>query len=700
MKQKARNNNRSVESQLYDLLFRRVETLLLLGALFFLLLAILDYVVVPHLFSSFLLIRATASTFLLICFVVLQKLKNKRPPLLPLVFTGTAVSVSAIELMILKFNAHQSPYYAGIVLLVIFVLGMLPLSFKVSLAIAVLTHSVYLIPILIFDQINNMQTFFTNNFFLGSILVTLLFWRQMDQRRLRKELILTNELSEQQAKILEYSHELERLVEQRNKELSMSEILLDALFENASDGILITNIKGGIIRANRKACELHGFDKLEGMNMRLLEVPSGIAPWEERVKQLLEGHPLVYEVEHYHKNGHKIPLEVSCAILEINEQKFVQLFCRDISERKKLQAELIYSQKMESIGIMAGGIAHDFNNLLAAILGNVELLSMHEEIPDFCLQKLKDIEQAARSASQIVSKLLDFARRKPSQMVTVNLNDVIHDSIRLISHLKPDNVKIDLNLTDSSIIIKGDPIRLEQVLVNVILNAFDAMPHGGTVKIETAVEEKGSERNVRLSVSDTGTGIRPEHLPHIFDPFFTTKKKGRGTGLGLAVVYGIVKEHHGKIDVETTLGQGTTFHMRFPLIEEIPKEVQPPRHVERSKHPNTVLVVDDEERILSFVKDVLEREGFNVIATTSPTEALEIFKVLRRSLQLVITDLVMPEMEGKFLIENLKKLSPKTKIIVITGYPSLAQEVSVEAILPKPFDASKLVSTVKSFLKN
>ncbi len=528
----------------------------------------------------------------------------------------------------------------------------------------------------------------------------LAIWRFFDQKRFIRELNLLYDLGEERAKIKYYSQELEKLLEQRNKELSMSEILLEALFENASDGILITNIKGGIIRANQKACELHGFDKLEGMNIRLLEAPSSIPSWEERIKQLLEGQPLVYEIEHYHKDGHKIPLEVSCSIMEVNEQKFVQLFCRDISERKKLQAELIYSQKMESIGIMAGGIAHDFNNLLAAILGNVELLSMHEEIPDFCLQKLKDIEQAARSASQIVSKLLDFARRKPSQMVTVNLNDVIHDSIRLISHLKPENVKIELNLTGSSVIIKGDPIRLEQVLVNVILNAFDAMPHGGTVTIETAVEERGGERSVRLSISDTGTGIRPEHLPHIFDPFFTTKKKGRGTGLGLAVVYGIVKEHQGKIDVETTLGQGTTFHMHFPLIEEIPKETQPPRHIEQSKRLNTVLVVDDEERILSFVKDVLEREGFNVITTTSPTEALEIFKVLRRSLHLVITDLVMPEMEGKFLIENLKKLSPKTKIIVITGYPSLAQEVSAEAILPKPFDASKLISTVKSFLKN
>lgn len=694
------DRERFVEKELLSAYTNRALFLLLCGVVAFLAIAIIDYLVYPNLFFSFLLLRISISLILIVHYILLKHYRHSAKTCLLIISSAIVFSAFFIQVMVLQTGGSSSPYYVGHILLALFFMVMLPLNEFATIVLASVVFLIYLIPILTLDTHIVKKSIIAHSLFLGAALLLLAIWRFFDQKRFIRELNLLYDLGEERAKIKYYSQELEKLLEQRNKELSMSEILLEALFENASDGILITNIKGGIIRANQKACELHGFDKLEGMNIRLLEAPSSIPSWEERIKQLLEGQPLVYEIEHYHKDGHKIPLEVSCSIMEVNEQKFVQLFCRDISERKKLQAELIYSQKMESIGIMAGGIAHDFNNLLAAILGNVELLSMHEEIPDFCLQKLKDIEQAARSASQIVSKLLDFARRKPSQMVTVNLNDVIHDSIRLISHLKPENVKIELNLTGSSVIIKGDPIRLEQVLVNVILNAFDAMPHGGTVTIETAVEERGGERSVRLSISDTGTGIRPEHLPHIFDPFFTTKKKGRGTGLGLAVVYGIVKEHQGKIDVETTLGQGTTFHMHFPLIEEIPKETQPPRHIEQSKRLNTVLVVDDEERILSFVKDVLEREGFNVITTTSPTEALEIFKVLRRSLHLVITDLVMPEMEGKFLIENLKKLSPKTKIIVITGYPSLAQEVSAEAILPKPFDASKLISTVKSFLKN
>jgi nitrogen-specific signal transduction histidine kinase/CheY-like chemotaxis protein len=334
-----------------------------------------------------------------------------------------------------------------------------------------------------------------------------------------------------------------------------------------------------------------------------------------------------------------------------------------------MQAELIYSQKMESIGIMAGGIAHDFNNILSAILGNVELLRMQESLTESFLQRLNNIEQAARSASQIVSKLL--------------------------YNLKPPNVKIIVNLYEKPLVLKADPLMLEQCIVNIILNAFDAMPQGGILKVSTTIIENGGDKKAKLSISDTGIGIPPEHLPYIFDPFFTTKKRGKGTGLGLAVVYGIVKEHKGNIEVESYVSQGTTFHIYLPLLQQQEKNI-----TSAPKWAHPILVIDDEESVISFIKEVLEKEGIDVIGTTNPEEGLELFKSLRSNLKIVIVDLVMPNIDGKTLITSLKKLSPTVKIICITGYPNLTENIPFDFLLTKPFDRSKLLETIKIFLNN
>ena len=682
-----------VQEEFYKITYRRVEFLLLFGAFLFLLLSLLDYLTVPARFYLFLLLRTLISAFLILCYFVLSILRNKRLPLNIFILVTTSLCAVVIELMILNHEGPHSPYYAGLILLSIFSLGMIPLPIIWASFNAIAICAIYIIPALFF--FTNKIIFIVNFFFLIIINLTLLIWRYLDNKRLQKEITLTQELAKEKELFSEYSYKLEQLVEERTKELHMSETLLNTLFENANEGIIITNLKGTIIKANPYASKLHGFEVLEGLNIQMLEVPNKSMPWERKIKELMEKHTLLYETEHYTKDGNRIPLEISSSLIEINDQKYIQLFCRDISERKKMQAELIYSQKMESIGIMAGGIAHDFNNILSAILGNVELLRMQESLTESFLQRLNDIEQAARSASQIVSKLLDFARKKPLDMVTIDLNMVVSESMKLISNLKPPNIEISVNLYEKPLMLKADPIMLEQAIVNIILNAFDAMPQGGALRISTTIVEKGGEKKAKLSLSDTGVGIPPEHLPYIFDPFFTTKKKGKGTGLGLAVVYGIVKEHKGNIEVESYISQGTTFHIYLPLLQQQEKNTT---SVPMGTH--TILVIDDEERIISFIKEVLEKEGINVIGTTNPEEGLELFKTLRRSLKTVIVDLVMPNIDGKTLITSFKKLSPTVKIICITGYPKLSENIPFDFLLVKPFDRLKLLETIKKIISN
>ena len=681
------------QEEFYKITYKRVEFLLLLGAFLFLILSLLDYLAVPARFSFFLLLRTLISAFLILCYFVFSNLRNKRPPLNLFILVTTFLCAVVIELMILNHEGPHSSYYAGLILLSIVVLGMIPLQMIWALSVASVICATYIFPALFF--FTNKMLFIVNFFFLIIINLTLLIFRYLDNKRLQKEITLTQELAKEKKLLSEYSYKLEQLLEERNKELHMSETLLNALFENANEGIILTNFKGTIIKANPYASKLHGFETLEGLNIQMLEVPNKSMSWERKIQKLTEQNNLFYETEHYTKEGGRIPLEISASLIEINDQKYIQLFCRDISERKKMQAELIYSQKMESIGIMAGGIAHDFNNILSAILGNVELLRMQESLTESFLQRLNNIEQAARSASQIVSKLLDFARKKPLDMVTIDLNMVVNESMKLINNLKPPNVKIIVNLYEKPLVLKADPLMLEQCIVNIILNAFDAMPQGGILKVSTTIIENGGDKKAKLSISDTGIGIPPEHLPYIFDPFFTTKKRGKGTGLGLAVVYGIVKEHKGNIEVESYVSQGTTFHIYLPLLQQQEKNI-----TSAPKWAHPILVIDDEESVISFIKEVLEKEGINVIGTTNPEEGLELFKSLRSNLKIVIVDLVMPNIDGKTLITSLKKLSPTVKIICITGYPNLTENIPFDFLLTKPFDSSKLLETIKKIFLN
>jgi len=553
-----------------------IEAILILGGILFLLLALMDYHAANPYFPYFLKLRIAIAAVL--GFLALLNRRRSERLQYSIIIVGSALSALTIELMILKLGGHRSSYYAGLNLVVICVLGFVPINVKTSALVVSTIYLIYLIPILLFDRITDISTFASNNAFLISTFLILLVWRSLSQKRLRKELELQYELNREREKLAHYSSELERIVDERTKRLQRSEQVLRTLFENANDGIVIMDREGNIIRDNPRAREIHGYETLVGRNVRTLEVDKDLTKWRERMERLLAGESLVFETEHYRKDGTKVSLEVSSRAIEIEGEKYIQSFYRDITERKRLQAQLLHSQKMESIGILAGGIAHDFNNLLTSIRGYADLLLMDEGLDEKVAEKVKQIEISARSASQLVSKLLNFARRKEMEIVPFDLNRVVEDTLTMVSRMIPKNVAVKKELSEPLTSIEGDVSQIEQVLLNLILNAVDAMPEGGEITIRTQEISLPDRRRylvhlppgryVHLSVADTGVGIPQEHLPHIFEPFYTTKERGKGTGLGLAMVYGIVKEHKGEITVESKVGEGTVFDIYLPVSEK------------------------------------------------------------------------------------------------------------------------------------
>lgn len=368
---------------------------------------------------------------------------------------------------------------------------------------------------------------------------------------------------------------------------------------------------------------------------------------------------------------------------------------------------------MESIGVLAGGIAHDFNNILTAILGHAEVLRRKSGSADeAALRRIKTIEDAARRAGQMVSKLLSFARKETFEMVPTNLNDVVKDTLDLLERtLLNKNVKTNLKLGDALPAINGDSIQLEQMITNLVVNAVDAMPGGGEISVRTTLVDlsRGASyvhpllapgRYVVLSVTDTGTGIPEKIIGRIFDPFFTTKGPGKGTGLGLAMVYGIVKGHKGEIRVQSRVGVGTTFEVFIPATDqqvEIATDISETDVAGRER----VLVVGDETDILSFLKDTLEAHGYHVLVADNPVYAQDLFHEIYNEIDLVITDIMMPLMSGQELIRQFREIKPNVKLIAMSGIDSVSGAKDgrdVDAFIKKPFEGRYLLALVRAVL--
>jgi len=703
-----------VKQRLLDLTYYWYGIILLLGAGIFLLLGIMDYFVTPENFRYFFSLRIAISLVLMVFFIVNRILSwRKSSPvyLSALILAGAFFSAVTIEMMIIRLGSDTSGYYAGLNLLVMCVLGFVPLNLSISLICVGSVYFVYLTPILLSDKITDWSIFIGNISFIISTFVIALVWRSLSQKNLIKSLGLQYDIDKDRKQLELYSTQLQKLVQERTKELNKSELMFRSLFEHANDGIMLLDPNGVILNVNNKTCEIHGFEKdsLIGTNIAALETEENRQAFRERMERILAGESLLFETQHYRKDGTRVMLEVSSRAIEVEGNILIQSFHRDITDKQKLQAQLLHSQKMDSIGQLAGGIAHDFNNILASILGYTELILMNEEIEDPTSDRVKKIENAARKATQMVSKLLSFARRASFEAVPFNVNLVINDTLDMVSRLVPAGISVIRQFSEPLPAMKGDPSQMEQVIMNLVLNARDAMDEKGTLTIRTEpVEIRPGEpgpgpemkpgKYIKISVLDTGTGIEPANLPHIFEPFFTTKAKAKGTGLGLALVYGIIKGHKGWISVESNLGRGSTFEVHLPAAS-VPKISKMALGEQEFKGTGNILAIDDEAAVLEFIKDLLEGRGFHVRTAEDPLDGIAQYAGNHKEIDLVITDVMMPSMDGIELGERIRAINPRVKIITISGFNEVPAPVKSDLMLKKPFTGSKLLSAIREVLQ-
>jgi signal transduction histidine kinase len=387
------------------------------------------------------------------------------------------------------------------------------------------------------------------------------------------------------------------------------------------------------------------------------------------------------------------------------------------NERLALEEQLRHSQKMESIGRLAGGIAHDFNNLLTAILGYTEMV-LEQIGPDKPISNdLAEIQKAADRAAALTRQLLVFSRKQTLHVTPLDVNEVIETMRAMLERMIGEDIEFRVSLTPGLRSVLADRVQLEQVVMNLVTNARDAMPRGGMLTIETAAVDAGSAsaavhrpvspvEYLRLSVEDTGIGMDASTQSHIFEPFFTTKGMGRGTGLGLATVYGVVQQLGGHISVASELGRGTSFHLFFPKLDAAPTVAAPVARVAPpiAEQRETVLVVEDQPAVRQLAARVLTRHGYTVLEAGGAAEALAAAKDCRGTIHLVLSDVVMPTMDGPDMIVILKKVRPYIRVLYMSGYTgeALAERGGVEAndtVLEKPFSATVLLQSVRERLR-
>ncbi len=488
--------------------------------------------------------------------------------------------------------------------------------------------------------------------------------------------------------------------------------------EQTAEEILITDTAGNIQYCNAAFLSITGYSRNEviGRNPRFLKSGQHDSDYYDAVwKAILEGHVWTGQFINRKKNGSLYHTEGTIAPIYDeagNLSGFVSAR-HDITDRLRLESELVQAQKMESIGRLAGGVAHDFNNLLTVITGYSGLVESELKVTDRRRQYVKEIRVAGERAATLTRQLLAFSRKQTFRPVRLELNRFTEDMCGMIQRLVGEDVMVETRLHPGLRAVSADPDQISQIFLNLAANARDAMPDGGRLVFLTAnVAASGGSppmdarpESVLLAVTDTGVGISEENRQHLFEPFFTTKPRGRGTGLGLSIVYGIVQQSGGWIDVLSEPGKGTTFSIYLPALTDVPalETMSEPALVPSVHATGTVLVVEDDDEVRGLVKTVLESDGFRVLEAPGGQAALTLVHNYPEKIDLVITDVIMPEMTGKQLIDLLMPLCPGVKILYMSGYSGdvLAGRGIIEAqisYLAKPFSPGSLSANVREAL--
>jgi PAS domain S-box-containing protein len=503
------------------------------------------------------------------------------------------------------------------------------------------------------------------------------------------------------------------------KALKKSERRFRELAELLPETIFETDIHGTILFANKNGIDQFGYkqkDLENGLNAFDLLAAEEHQRAGANIARVLAGEPIgLSEYTARRKDGTLFPVMLlSTAILQDNQTTGLRGFIIDLTERKRLESQLQHAQKMEAIGTLAGGIAHDFNNILAAILGYAEM-SLMDSAPDSALYyNSNQILKASLRAKDLVEQILSFSRQKDLKKKPIQVGPIVKEAVKLLRATLPTTIAIETQIAEKMGVVDADPTQIHQIMMNLGANAGQAMGEGGgtlTVRLEEVQLDAGGVdtdpdlypgRYLVWTISDTGGGIPREMQQRVFEPFFTTKTDGTGTGMGLAVVHGIVKSHGGAITLQSREGQGATFTIFLPLLAR--------QHPEKGRTApdiatgsESVLLVDDERLLTDMGSQMLKHLGYRVTATNSSAQALEMFKHQPDDFDLVITDMTMPHLTGDSLARKLIALRSDIPIIICTGFnesltPMKSESIGIKAFLMKPFEVQEMAATIRQVL--
>jgi len=501
-----------------------------------------------------------------------------------------------------------------------------------------------------------------------------------------------------------------------------SEDMVLALLESASQGIISIDRLGKIVLANRRAEEMFGYSREELLGARIeLLLPESKRSTHTKQRDDYFRRPrtrpmgIGMDLSGRRKDGTEFPLEVSLSTVESEDGPFAIAFVSDISQRKLLEEQLIHAQKMEAVGRLAGGVAHDFNNMLTVISGYNRMLLDDLSPLDPLRGNAEEILKAADRAAALTNQLLAFSRRQIIRPRVLNPNSILSNTQKMLRRLIGEDIQLVLNTATDTGNMRADPTHIEQAIVNLAVNARDAMPAGGLITIETSnvhLDENYTRTHlgmqpgefVMIAMSDTGHGMDSETRRHIFEPFFTTKERGKGTGLGLATVYGMVKQSGGDIWVYSELGKGTTFKLYFPRVSDpVSESADGDANQPKALGSETVLVVEDEKAVRDLTVKMMRQLGYNVLAAANGEEAIEIGRSHTGHIALLLTDVVMPNMSGRQVADLLLASRPGIRVLYLSGYTEntvVHHGVLEEGVsfLPKPFSREALGKKVREIL--
>ena len=690
----------------------QVRIALIIAIVFYGIFGILDAALAPAYRNNFWIIR-----YVLVCpyFALLLPIsftKYFQKYMQPIISSSVLFAgAGIIWMIIIGSDTIKELYYAGLILVFFYGYTFFKLRFiwatSVGWAIVVVYEiaAIWITPSPIHILINN------NFFFLSGNIMGMVICYSLEYYS-RKSFVSEQLLEAEKKKVDDANADLEKNVQERTSELVKankklrqeiserkrtqdllfnSEQKYRTLFEESRDVIFISSTDGKILEINPAGVELLGYDTKEELLNLDIEKNLYFQPNARTVyKKLIEkdGHVTDFEIVLKRKDGQKVIVHETSSMIRDKEGEITSYhgILRDVTEKIKLQSQLLQIQKMDSIGLLAGGVAHDFNNILTAINGYAEILLLKMEKTDPFYEVIENIRKGGERANNLTRQLLAFSRKQVYQLKVVDLNSLVQNLDKMIYRLISEDIQIEMKLSPGLNSIKADPGQIEQIIVNLVINARDAINQktsrakGKKIVVQTkntyldqdfVKNHAGSTEGeyVSFSVTDSGVGMDEATKEKIFEPFFTTKETGKGTGLGLSTVYGIVKQNKASIYVTSKINKGTTFEIFWPSAGEMVHENEPEKKADDLKSGReTILYVEDDYDVREFTQEALRSLGYQIIEAKNGKEALSILSDRSKQIKLIFTDLVMPEMGGKELAEIIQKIDPTLKILFTSGY--------------------------------